>query len=112
MGYLRDRLFTLYHSLSPSALVSSNTGGLLALIITENWMAEVIQTDTFSRLVAEKDGEIVYLKYVTLFVPFAFEKPEINVWFILFGENYINLSFCINEISLYLPKCLPVLFNL
>lgn len=56
-------------------------------------MAEVIQMDTFSGLVAEKDGEIVYLKCVTLFVPFAFGKPEINVWFILFGDNYINLSF-------------------
>lgn len=67
MGYLGDRLFTLYHSLSPSTLVSSNTGGFLALNITENWMTELIQIDTFSRLVAEKDGEIVYLKYITLF---------------------------------------------
>lgn len=91
MGYLGDRLFTLYHSLSPSTLVSSNTGGFLALNITENWMTELIQIDTFSRLVAEKDGEIVYLKYITLFVSPASEKPEIIVLFILFSEKYVNL---------------------
>lgn len=53
-------------------------------------MTEVIQIDTFSRLVAEKDGEIVYLKYVTLFVSSALEKPEIILLFVLFGERYIH----------------------
>ena len=57
-------------------------------------MTEVIQIDTFNSLVAEKDGEIVYLKYVTLFVSSALEKPEIVVLFILFSENYIDLSLC------------------
>lgn len=54
-------------------------------------MTELIQIDTFSGLVAEKDGEIVYLKYITLFVSPASEKPEIIVLFILFSEKYVNL---------------------
>lgn len=87
-------------------------------------MTEVIQIDTFSRLVAEKDGEILYLKYVTSFVSSASEKPEIIV---LFNKNYIyhfvrpvpsktpsyclqfiNLRFLLKVLVLISPPCLTV----
>lgn len=100
---LGDKVFILCHSLISSALVSSNTRGVLALNLAENCMIEVIQTEHILHFGCSERWWNGIL-YICNFISSALEKPEIIVVFILFNEKYIYLPLCETSISKKLPN--------